>query len=100
MKKIIGLLIASLALSSCASFEQWHKEWLVKHCTVEAGYNSGLTDGLTAGKMPDQDYANQCSANNNAINHAYLSGFSEGMKSRPQEININKTIKIDEKKAS
>lgn len=96
MKKIqyMILFLFTISLTGCASLEEMHKEWLVKHCTSLAGYNQGLKDGLTPGHMPEDDYAGECSANRDVINSEYLRGFGEGIKSRPQEININKNVNV------
>ncbi|HSW70537.1 MAG TPA: hypothetical protein VLH77_00985, partial [Gammaproteobacteria bacterium] len=77
---------------------EMHKEWVRKNCTPGAAYNTGLTNGLTRGQMPERDYASSCPTNNEALNSAYLKGFSEGMKSRPQEININKNVTVNSDK--
>ncbi|HLB57306.1 MAG TPA: hypothetical protein VJL60_00665 [Gammaproteobacteria bacterium] len=92
--KHILLILLTFSLTSCASLKAMHEEWLVKHCTSLAGYNQGLRDGLTPNQMPEYDYARECSANRDVINSEYLRGFGEGVKSRPQEININKNVNV------
>jgi hypothetical protein len=96
--KHIALLAVVSSLSGCAALEQMHQDWLKENCNPSSSYNQGLTDGLTPAQMP-HSYASSCPANNAAINDAYLKGFTEGLKSRPQEININKNVNVNEKKS-
>lgn len=97
--KIKSLVILALlsTLSGCAALEQMHQDWLRENCNPSSSYKSGLTDGLTPARMPNS-YASSCPANVAAIDEAYLKGFGEGLKSRPQEININKNVNINEKR--
>lgn len=88
--KHFALILITFFLSSCATIE----EWIQKNCNPAAAYNAGLTRGLTPNTTPAADFAGNCPANNVAINGAYLKGYSEGIKSRPQEITINKNINV------
>ena len=92
------LIVITLFLSSCATIEEWNKEWVQKNCNPAAAYNAGLTQGLTPNMTPASDFAGRCPVNNVAINGAYLKGYSEGIKSRPQEITINKNINVSSNK--
>lgn len=95
--KAIATLGLLLSLSGCAALEQMHQDWLRENCNPPAAYNRGMTDGLTPGRMPDS-YAKSCPSNNAAINDAYMRGFTEGLRSRPQEININKNVNVNTNK--
>lgn len=95
--KLMILSAASIFLTSCAAFEQMRQESIKEHCNSNAAYNAGLTDGLTPQRTPDQNYASGyvCpEAGRDSINSSYLKGFTEGLKSRPQEITINKNVNV------
>jgi len=88
MLKPITIILLTTLLSSCASIKQYRVEWIAKYCRTEAAYNAGLAAGLTPRTIPNQDYAKHCPKDNDALNGAYLKGFSEGAKSRPQQLSI------------
>ena len=88
MLKPIIIILLTVLLSNCASIGQYREEWIAKHCKTESAYNAGLAAGLTPRTIPDQDYARHCPKNNDALNGVYLKGFSEGARSRPQQLSI------------
>lgn len=94
MKHLILILVAAL-LSSCATLEEWNKEWILENCNSVAAYNAGMTQGLTPHTNPDPNFASRCPTNKNTINTAYLKGFSEGARSRPKEVTINKNVNLN-----
>lgn len=89
--KAIAISAIVMSLTSCAALEQMHQDWLRENCNTTSAYNRGLTEGLTPGQMPN-NYGTSCPTNNAAISNAYFKGFSQGLQSRPQEININKNV--------
>lgn len=93
--KVIALTLLSLFLSSCAEIDQFmkesHERWVSKFCNMNAAYQMGLEDGLRPDRNP---YFGNCPANNEALNAAYLRGFTEGLRGRPQEVTINKNVNI------
>ena len=97
MKIKICLLLGSIALlSGCATLEEMRQEWIKQKCNPPAAYNQGMHDGLIPGALPQTNFASICPANNIAINRAYNRGFSEGLQSRPKEININQQVNVQE----
>lgn len=94
MKKMhyIFLFFLAISLTNCAALEEMSKLELIERCQPVNAYNRGLTDGLTPHQIPRYNYAYRCETNQGAINQEYLRGFTEGLRSRPQEVNINKNI--------
>ena len=90
MFKITTVLISALLLmSGCTVFEEMQKDWINRNCNPNGAFNAGLTDGMSAGKMPNRYFADACPVDHEYLNSLYLKGFSKGLKSRPTEINVN-----------
>lgn len=87
--RFIAILVTTFFLTSCATIDRWHQEWIVEHCVKDVAYNQGMTDGLTPNVQPDYAYQSNCPP---GIYTAYLKGYTEGAKSRPREITINENI--------
>lgn len=98
--KLIAASVSMLFLTSCAALDKMNQSIIKEKCNEPAAYNAGLADGLTPKTLPDKDYASGYICPDTiaaTINTAYLRGFAEGVKSRPQEITINKNITEERK---
>ena len=96
MKYMFIVLGACLmTLTGCAALEQMHEQWVRENCNPQAAFNNGLSDGLSPGAMPKRSYADSCPVNQPMLNEAYMRGFSQGLEKRPQQININKNVNVN-----
>lgn len=92
IKSAVGIILAAWLLSGCSAIEQMKQDWIRENCNPSAAYNNGMRDGLSPGRMPERNYASWCYSDRSVINAAYMQGFSKGIKARPQEVNVTKTV--------
>lgn len=97
--KYIMLSICLINLSGCAALQQMHEQWVKENCNTSAAFNSGLADGLQPDTSPKRSYADSCPSNQQAINDAYINGFTQGLQKRPQQINIEKNVNVKQSNA-